>query len=160
MWICPLLREEYKLPFRVLRNRSRYWSCKELHHFGRAGTGTGALSRRGSGSGADGSDGSGSKRDVQHGWIKKKRHKLNNFIAFSMHIYYNFRYTESEEKRMSGLMLTFIPFKNVDLLYSIVGQEPEPEPHQNVARSRSSSATLIFTYSIEILVFEDAADPY
>jgi hypothetical protein len=38
-----------------------------------------------------------------------------------MHIYYNFRYTESEEKRMSELMLTFIPFKNFDLLYSWVG---------------------------------------
>jgi hypothetical protein len=37
---------------------------------------------------------------------------------------YKIRYTESEERRMSDLMLTFIPFK-------IVGQELEPEPHQN-----------------------------
>jgi hypothetical protein len=33
---------------------------------------------------------------------------------------YYFCYTESEEKRMSDLMLTFIPFKNFDLLYSRV----------------------------------------
>jgi hypothetical protein len=38
-----------------------------------------------------------------------------------MHIYYNFRYTESEEKRMSDLMLTSIPFKKFDLLHSSVG---------------------------------------
>jgi hypothetical protein len=29
-----------------------------------------------------------------------------------MHIYHNFRFTESEEKIMSNLMLNFIPFKN------------------------------------------------
>jgi hypothetical protein len=38
-----------------------------------------------------------------------------------MHIYYIFRYTESEEKRTSDLMLTFIPFKHFDLLFSRVG---------------------------------------
>jgi hypothetical protein len=38
-----------------------------------------------------------------------------------MHIFYNFRYTESEEKRMLDFMLTFIPLKNFDLLYSRVG---------------------------------------
>jgi hypothetical protein len=38
-----------------------------------------------------------------------------------MHIFYNFHYTESEEKRMSDLMLTFMPFKIFDLLYSRVG---------------------------------------
>jgi hypothetical protein len=39
-------------------------------------------------------------------WVVfKKWQKLNNF-----------RYTESEEKRISGVMLTFIPFKNFDQL--------------------------------------------
>jgi hypothetical protein len=38
-----------------------------------------------------------------------------------MHIYYNFRYKESEGKRMSDLMLTFTPLKFFDLLYSRVG---------------------------------------
>jgi hypothetical protein len=38
-----------------------------------------------------------------------------------MHIYFNFRYTESEEKIMSDIMLTFIPFINFDLLYSREG---------------------------------------
>jgi hypothetical protein len=46
---------------------------------------------------------------------------MNNFIAFPMRIYNNFRYKESEEKRMSDLMLTFIPFKNVCLIYRRVG---------------------------------------
>jgi hypothetical protein len=38
-----------------------------------------------------------------------------------MRIYNNFRYTETEEKRMTGLMLTFIPFKIFVLLYCGVG---------------------------------------
>jgi hypothetical protein len=38
-----------------------------------------------------------------------------------MHIYYNFRYKESEEKRMSDLMSPFTSFKIFDLLYSGVG---------------------------------------
>jgi hypothetical protein len=38
-----------------------------------------------------------------------------------MHIYYNFRYKESEEKRMSDLMLPFTSFKIFDLLYGRVG---------------------------------------
>jgi hypothetical protein len=38
-----------------------------------------------------------------------------------MHIYYNFRYKESEEKRMSDLMLPFTPLKTFDLLYRRVG---------------------------------------
>jgi hypothetical protein len=51
----------------------------------------------------------------------KKMTKRNNFIDFSVHIYNKFRYTESDEKRMLALMLTFIPFNNFDLLYSRVG---------------------------------------
>jgi hypothetical protein len=51
-----------------------------------------------------------------------------------MNIDYNFRYKESEEKRMSDLMLPFTPLKIFDVLYSMVGagaasnfcQEPEP----------------------------------
>jgi hypothetical protein len=35
-----------------------------------------------------------------------------------MHIYYNFRYKESEEKKISDLMSTFIPFKYFDLPHS------------------------------------------
>jgi hypothetical protein len=55
-------------------------------------------------------------------WVVfKKWHKLNDFIAFSMHIYYNFRFKESEEKRMSDLLLPFTPFKIFDLLYCRVG---------------------------------------
>jgi hypothetical protein len=56
-----------------------------------------------------------------------------------MHIYYNFRYKESEEKRLSDLMLLFTPLKNFDLLYSGVEPEPhqifrpEPDPHKNEA---------------------------
>jgi hypothetical protein len=38
-----------------------------------------------------------------------------------MHIYHNFRYKESEEKKMSDLVLLFTPFKIFDLLYSRVG---------------------------------------
>jgi hypothetical protein len=38
-----------------------------------------------------------------------------------MHIYYNFRYKESEEKRVSDLMLPFTPLKIFDLLYRSVG---------------------------------------
>jgi hypothetical protein len=38
-----------------------------------------------------------------------------------MHIYYNFRCKESEEKRMSDLMLDFTPLKIFDLLYRRVG---------------------------------------
>jgi hypothetical protein len=43
--------------------------------------------------------------------------------TFSMHIYYNICYKESEEKRMSDLMimLPFTSFKIFDLLYSRVG---------------------------------------
>jgi hypothetical protein len=44
-----------------------------------------------------------------------------------MYIYYNFRYKESEEKRMSDLMLPLTPFKNFDLLYSRVGAGAEAE---------------------------------
>jgi hypothetical protein len=44
--------------------------------------------------------------------------KLNDFIAFSMHIYYIFHCKESEEKRMLDLMLSL---KIFDLLYSMVG---------------------------------------
>jgi hypothetical protein len=55
-------------------------------------------------------------------WVVfKKLHKLNDFIAFSMHICYNFRYKESEEKRMSDLMIPFTSFEIFDLLYSRVG---------------------------------------
>jgi hypothetical protein len=43
------------------------------------------------------------------------------FIAFSMHIYYNFQDTESEEKIILDFMLTYIPFKNFNLLHSRVG---------------------------------------
>jgi hypothetical protein len=42
-------------------------------------------------------------------------------MRLCMHIYYNFNYTVSEEKRTSVLMLTFITFKIFDLLYCIVG---------------------------------------
>jgi hypothetical protein len=38
-----------------------------------------------------------------------------------MHIYYNFRYKESEEKRMLDLMLPFTSLKILDLFYSRVG---------------------------------------
>jgi hypothetical protein len=38
-----------------------------------------------------------------------------------MHIFYNFCYTELEEKRMLDHMLTSIPFKNFDRFYSRVG---------------------------------------
>jgi hypothetical protein len=58
-------------------------------------------------------------------------------FPFSMPICNNFRYTESEEKKMSDLMLTFIPFKNVGFLgletephHNFPPEpEPEPEPH-------------------------------
>jgi hypothetical protein len=42
-------------------------------------------------------------------------------FCFSMPIYNNFHYIESEEKRMSDLMLICIRFKNVGLLYRRVG---------------------------------------
>jgi hypothetical protein len=56
-----------------------------------------------------------------------------------VHIYYSFRYTKSEEKRMSGLLLIFIRFDHFDLLCIRVGAgagveskfRPEPEPHKN-----------------------------
>jgi hypothetical protein len=55
-------------------------------------------------------------------WVVfKKWHKFNDFSAFSMHIYYNFRYRQSEEKRMSDLVLSFTPLKIYVLLYSRVG---------------------------------------
>jgi hypothetical protein len=54
-------------------------------------------------------------------WISSSVAELEPHGAFSMHIYYNFPYTESEEIRMSDLMITYIPIKNVDLLYSRVG---------------------------------------
>jgi hypothetical protein len=57
------------------------------------------------------------------------------------YIYYNFCYKESEEKRMSDLVLPFTPLKIFDLLYSKVGAGagaasnfcPKPEPHKNDA---------------------------
>jgi hypothetical protein len=56
-------------------------------------------------------------------WVvfTKNLHKLNDFIDFSMHIYYNFRYKESEEKKMSDLMLPFTSFNIFDLLYKREG---------------------------------------
>jgi hypothetical protein len=38
-----------------------------------------------------------------------------------MHIYYNFRYKDSEEKRLPDLMLPFTTLKIFDLLYNRVG---------------------------------------
>jgi hypothetical protein len=55
------------------------------------------------------------------GVVLKKLHLLNDFIAFSMHFYYIFRYKESEEKRILDLKLLFTPLKIFELLYSRVG---------------------------------------
>jgi hypothetical protein len=66
-----------------------------------------------------------------------------------MHVYYNFRCKESEEKRMSDLMLLFPPLKMFDLLYSRVGAgaaskfSPEPEPHKNDAAPQHWYAVLL-----------------
>jgi hypothetical protein len=55
-------------------------------------------------------------------WVVfKKENNLKDIIAFFMHIYYNFRYKESEEKRMSDIILPFPPLKIFDLIYSKVG---------------------------------------
>jgi hypothetical protein len=68
--------------FSVLLSRSR----KEQHNFGGARAALNVMFNMG---------------------YFQKRTITNNFIAFSMHIgtgtYYNFRYTESEEKRMSSV---------------------------------------------------------
>jgi hypothetical protein len=61
----------------------------------------------------------------------KKWNKLNHFVVFSIRIYNNFHYIESEEKRMLEPMLTCIPFKNLGLLYSRIGTRARAEPHQN-----------------------------
>jgi hypothetical protein len=71
----------------------------------------------------------------------QKLHKQKNLWFFLyIPIYFNFRYTESEEKRMPDLMLTFIPCKNFDLLCSRLGagaaglhQNFRPELHKNDA---------------------------
>jgi hypothetical protein len=49
--------------------------------------------------------------------------ELNDFIVFSIRIYNNFHYTESEEKRMSDLMLTFMTEHHQSF-------RPEPDPHK------------------------------
>jgi hypothetical protein len=59
-----------------------------------------------------------------------------------MHIYYNFRSKESEEKRLSDLMVPFTPLNFFDLLYSRIGAgaagaasklSPGAGPHKNDA---------------------------
>jgi hypothetical protein len=100
--------------------------------------------------------------------VFKKWHKHNDFIAFSMHIYYNFRYKESEEKRLSDLMLPFTPLKFYDLLYSrvwagaVVASKflpgAEPEQHKNDAAPqhcwyRQNTLLISWTIPLSITVF-------
>jgi hypothetical protein len=63
--------------------------------------------------------------------VFKKWNKLNNFTVFPIRIYHNFHNTESEEKRMSDLLLTFIPLKIFDFLYRREETAAAPEPHTN-----------------------------
>jgi hypothetical protein len=88
----------------VLRSQSR----KETHHFGKAGAVT-----------LCGSKGSGIKRDVQHRYFSKLTQ--TNFIAFFMHIYYNFLHRiRREQNARPGI---FHSFERLAIEYSRVGAE-------------------------------------
>jgi hypothetical protein len=62
------------------------------------------------------------------------------FYAYFLKIFENFRYKESEENRMSDLMLPFTLLKNFDLLYSRVGAGAGAAGAEAVSKFSSGAA--------------------